>query len=206
MSAKGILNIPQSDITLKAIEAVHGTGGLTATTANNNARDMIPQAKPLQDGCKYYIEYYATLYNKTKETFYGRTYRSQKKLLAKHGTDSLQCLEEDWAFFHTSYTDPHSVLIIECVMVAVDARGMGGDQKIDKRYGSLGFAMIDLFGPDGSKEIRRELFKGSPRNVQQILRNELHSTKRALSKVLMPSITFHLQDFTQFDFLKDLVP
>ena len=76
--------------------------------------------------------------------FYGRTYRSSKKLLQKHGSDSLQCAEEDWAFFHTSTTDPNSVLVVECVQVAVDTRGQMGTQKVDKRYASLGFAIIEI--------------------------------------------------------------
>ena len=49
--------------------------------------------------------------------------------------------------------------------------------------------------------------KGSPRNIEQIIRNDLNNARRtAQDKNVAISIEFHLRDFTHFDFLKDLIP
>lgn len=71
----------------------------------------------------------------------------------------------------------------------------------------MGFAIVELFADQKNAEARIELIKGSPRNIDQILRNQLHGNRRQSQiKNQMPTIVISMNDFTQFDFVKALVP
>ena len=93
---------------------------------------------PMQ-GAKYSMEYYITLYNKDMGThggFYGRTYRSQA-LPVKDAAGTWNLSTEEFIYFHTSYIEKSSFLVVECVLVR-DLAGL-------KSYSSAGYALCDIF-------------------------------------------------------------
>jgi hypothetical protein len=85
---------------------------------------------------------------------------------------------------------------------------MVADHRGTKRYGSLGFCIIDLFGNANSKQEQRfELIKGSPRNIEVIeMQRKLGMKQTVDARNKMPSLTFQLTDFSEFEGIKALIP
>jgi len=70
-------------------------------------------------GSKFSLEYYITLFNKdigTLGSFYGKTHRSQSIPLRESG-GTWEAQQEEFIYFHTSYTEKSSFGVIECVIV-----------------------------------------------------------------------------------------
>lgn len=80
------------------------------------------QAAPSQvQGAVYYVEYHATLHSEQSNGlfgFYGRTCSSGPKRLkvSASNPNELETDEEAFFFFHTSFTERTSKLIIEMVI------------------------------------------------------------------------------------------
>lgn len=183
LSLKGLGNIPYQDVTQKKKAAAPG--------AQTNAANKGPTQQPIQ-GVNYFVEYYITLYNQEQKIFYGRTYRTNiKRLEIKGGT--WECNGEEWAFLHTNYVVPQSVAVVECVLVA----DQGGRQK----YGSLGFATLDIFSATASNISRADLFTGSPRDIFTI--QQSGTVARGANT---PNVTFQCSPFSFYDSIKALIP
>ena len=108
-------------------------------------------------GAKYNLEYYITLFNKdigSNGNFYGRTYRS-KPLALKDVGGQWEVAQEEYIFFHTSYTEKTSFAVVECVIV----KDLGGI----KSYGSIGYSLCNIFEFKGSSTV--EVIRGSPRSI-----------------------------------------
>lgn len=100
-----------------------------------------PRSDP---NAKYYVEYHATLRSNQQPDqglfgFYGRTCSSNPKPLVPSPSDPnmLETASEDFIYFHTSFTEPSSILLIELVVVKESNR------QIEKTSG--GFAICNLF-------------------------------------------------------------
>jgi hypothetical protein len=88
---------------------------LQDTSFKNDSQAMTAQAQ-------YFVQYYATLYNRQMNKtggFYGRTYSSQLKPLVASATNSgmMEIRDEEFLFFHTNYVEKLSVLVVEIVVV-----------------------------------------------------------------------------------------
>lgn len=81
-------------------------------------RDVVKGNDNNVAGSKFALEYFVTLFNKdisSHGSFYGRTYRS-KEIPLKEGGGSWDASQEEFIYFHTSYTEKSSFAIIECVI------------------------------------------------------------------------------------------
>lgn len=90
-------------------------------------------------GAKYGIQYYVTLYNRDLGThggFYGRTFHSPIRPL-KESAGSWDYNMEECVYFHSSYLEKTSFIIIECVIV----RDVAGSKSLS----SGGYAVCDAF-------------------------------------------------------------
>ena len=111
---------------------------------------------PLQ-GSKYSLEYYLTFFNKeigTHGSFYGRTHRTQAMPLRETG-GTWDVNQEQYVYFHTSFTEKTSFAVVECVVV----RELAGQRS----YLSGGYALCNLFDFGGVTTV--ELNRGSPRLI-----------------------------------------
>lgn len=117
-----------------------------------------PEIRGPISGGKYQLEYYVTFFNKdigTSGNFYGRTYRS-KPLPLKEVGGAWDVVTEEFIYFHTSYTEKSSFVVVECVV----AKDLGGI----KSFGSIGYALCSVFENFGPP-VTIELMKGSPRSI-----------------------------------------
>lgn len=143
--------------------------------------------KPPTAGAKYTQEYYVTLFNKDigiNGNFYGRTYRS-KPLAMKEIGGFWEVAQEEFIFFHTSYTEKTSFAVVECVLV----KELGGL----KSYGSIGYSLCHIFEFKGASTV--EVMRGSPRSIGQVIAD---SNKKGVTAKL----TFEMRDFPAFDKIK----
>lgn len=68
---------------------------------------------------------------------------------------SWDSTQEDYVYFHTSYTEKSSFAVVECVIVK-DFAGQ-------KSYLSAGYALCSIYDFGGTTNV--ELTRGSPRSI-----------------------------------------
>ncbi|CDW71325.1 UNKNOWN [Stylonychia lemnae] len=159
--------------------------GVSGVPLNAN----IPEQAPIQ-GSKFHVEYYMTLFNSelgSHGSFYGRTYRSQP-IEINGSSIQIDTKQEDYVYFHTSYTEKTSKLVVEVVIV----REFSGQ----KTYSSAGFALCPIFEFGGKTLI--ELTKGSPRSIAQ--------TGHIPQGKSPGRFQYEIRDFAPIDPLKILIP
>ena len=88
------------------------------------------QAPPVDANATYFVEYHATLHsnqgpNNGLSGYYGRTASSRPLKLQQNATspDLYESTAEDFFFIHTSFAEPSSTLIVECVISKHAGRG-----------------------------------------------------------------------------------
>lgn len=129
--------------------------------------------------------------------FYGRTCSSKPHPLITPAANptQLETNEEDFMFFHSSFVEPSSTLLIEIVIIKQD--GPGG-HNIEKA--SAGFAVLNIF--DFPQQATAVLVQtGSPRMWGSV-GTDLEQKNRAGKAVL----TFEITKFTPFQDIRTLVP
>ena len=86
------------------------------------------ETAPISPTARFFVQYHATFHSNQADKgyfgFYGRTLVSKPKPLQQSATDPTQfdCSTEDFMFFHTSFTENTSCLIIEVVVTKSEGR------------------------------------------------------------------------------------
>ena len=157
------------------------------------------QAPQINTQAQYFVQYHATLHSNQPPPglagFYGRTCTSTEKRLVASPTDPtmFDSNEEAFMFFHTSFTEASSCLLLEVEVVKQEG--------YQKERASAGFAVCNLF--DFPKTAQAVIVQqGSPRMFGAV-QTDLTQANRVGKTML----TFEFQNnFAPFAGLKELVP
>ena len=107
----------------------------------------------------------------------------------------LESNEEDFLFFHTSFTEPSSSLLIECVITRHE--GQGG-HKVEQASG--GFAICTIFDfPQSAQAVIVQ--SGSPR-----MYGSVSTDVEQRSRIGKTMLTYEFQKFVPFEKMSELVP
>ena len=141
---------------------------------------------------RYSLQYSCTFYNSNLQGnggFYGRTYVPEPKILKPSSTavGSMETFEQDDIFFHTSYTELSSQVVVELIVTRES-----GAQSVQA---SGGFARCPVFDFKSSQAM---VVNGTPRMMTD---EEITQKDRRGKTCLL----YELQSVDSLDCLKELV-